>query len=167
MTLPTKTIRQIEASLARAVGENEPGVAVGIAQGGKMVWGGGRGLANRQIEASLARAVGENEPGIAVGIAQGGKMVWGGGRGLANLKSQQVFGTQTPFRICSRARSRCLPFLARFRKRRSLVLETSSPARCAVLSREKHIPTTKVARHDFILGTSLTSRWAGRTTSLI
>jgi 5-methylcytosine-specific restriction endonuclease McrA len=123
MTLAAKTIRQIEASLARAVGENEPGVAVGIAQGGKMVWGGGRGLANRQIEASLARAVGENEPGIAVGIAQGGKMVWGGGRGLANLKSQQVFGTQTPFRICSRARSRCLPFLARFRKRRSLVLD--------------------------------------------
>jgi D-aminopeptidase len=61
----------------------------------------------RQIEASLARAVGENEPGIAVGIAQGGTMVWGGGRGLANLKSQQVFGTQTPFRICSISKQFC------------------------------------------------------------
>ena len=46
MTLPTKAIRQIEASLARAVGENEPGIAVGVAQGGRMVWGGARGLAN-------------------------------------------------------------------------------------------------------------------------
>jgi D-aminopeptidase len=55
----------------------------------------------RQIEASLAHAVGENEPGIAVGIAQGGRMVWGGARGLANLKSQEVFSTKTPFRICS------------------------------------------------------------------
>jgi D-aminopeptidase len=55
----------------------------------------------RQIEASLARAVGENEPGIAVGIAQAGRMVWGGARGLANLKSQEVFSTKTPFRICS------------------------------------------------------------------
>ncbi len=63
----------------------------------------------RQIEASLARAVGgsDSEPGIAVGIAQGGKMVWGGGRGLANLKSQQVFGTKTPFRICSISKQFC------------------------------------------------------------
>jgi D-aminopeptidase len=61
----------------------------------------------RQIEASLARAVGENEPGVAVGIAQGGKMVWGGGRGLANLKSQEVFGTKTPFRICSISKQFC------------------------------------------------------------
>jgi D-aminopeptidase len=63
----------------------------------------------RQIEASLARAVGgsDSEPGVAVGIAQGGKMVWGGGRGLANLKSQQVFGTNTPFRICSISKQFC------------------------------------------------------------
>jgi CubicO group peptidase (beta-lactamase class C family) len=46
MTLPSKTVRQIEAALARAVGENEPGIAVGVAQGGRMVWGGARGLAN-------------------------------------------------------------------------------------------------------------------------
>jgi D-aminopeptidase len=61
----------------------------------------------RQIEASLARAVGENEPGIAVGIAQGGRMLWGGGRGLANLKSQQLFTTETPFRICSISKQFC------------------------------------------------------------
>ncbi len=63
----------------------------------------------RQIEASLARAVGgsDGEPGIAVGIAQGGKMVWGGGRGLVNLKSQEVFSTKTPFRICSISKQFC------------------------------------------------------------
>ena len=52
MPLSTKTIRQIESSLARAVAgsENEPGIAVGLAQGGRMVWGGARGLANLQSQ---------------------------------------------------------------------------------------------------------------------
>jgi CubicO group peptidase (beta-lactamase class C family) len=54
MTLPTKAIRQIEASLARAVGENEPGIAVGISQGGKMVWGGARGLANLKSQKAFS-----------------------------------------------------------------------------------------------------------------
>ena len=44
--LPAKTTRTFEAILARAVGKDEPGAAVGIAQHGCMIWGGARGLAN-------------------------------------------------------------------------------------------------------------------------
>ncbi len=46
MTLTSKNIKAIESLMAAAVGKDEPGVAVGIAQGGRMVWGGARGLAN-------------------------------------------------------------------------------------------------------------------------
>jgi D-aminopeptidase len=54
MTLPTKTIRTIESIIASAVAENEPGIAVGIAQGGRIVWGGARGLANLQSQRAFA-----------------------------------------------------------------------------------------------------------------
>ncbi|MBI3777001.1 MAG: serine hydrolase [Gammaproteobacteria bacterium] len=46
MNITPKNIKAIESLVSAAVGENEPGIAVGIAQGGRMVWGGARGLAN-------------------------------------------------------------------------------------------------------------------------
>ena len=55
MTLPTKAIRQIEAVLARAVGgsDSEPGIAVGIAKAGRLLWRGGPGLSNLATGAPL------------------------------------------------------------------------------------------------------------------
>ncbi len=46
MPLSLKTTRALNTILARAVATHEPGVAVGIAKGGRVVWRGGRGLAN-------------------------------------------------------------------------------------------------------------------------
>ncbi len=46
MTLTSQSIKKLESLLVGAVGKNEPGIAVGIAQRGHMVWGGARGLAN-------------------------------------------------------------------------------------------------------------------------
>ncbi len=46
MTLTSKSINKLESLLVGAVGKNEPGIAVGIAQRGHMVWAGARGLAN-------------------------------------------------------------------------------------------------------------------------
>ena len=46
MTLSSKSIKKLESLLVGAVGKNEPGIAIGIAQRGRMVWGGARGLAN-------------------------------------------------------------------------------------------------------------------------
>ena len=53
MALPTKTIRQIDTILSRAARADEPGITVGIAKGGCMVWRGGRGLANLEMVAPL------------------------------------------------------------------------------------------------------------------
>jgi len=44
--LPRKTTRTLEAILARTVGAHEPGIAVGIAQHGRIRWCGARGLSN-------------------------------------------------------------------------------------------------------------------------
>jgi len=46
LTLPTKATRNLNTILARAAAGDEPGIAVGIANGGRMVWSAGRGLAN-------------------------------------------------------------------------------------------------------------------------
>ena len=50
MNLTPKNIKAIESLMATAVGKDEPGIAVGIAQGGRMVWGGARGLANLESQ---------------------------------------------------------------------------------------------------------------------
>jgi D-aminopeptidase len=44
--LSQKSIASIEKLLTQAVRQNEPGVAVGIARGGRLIWSGARGLAN-------------------------------------------------------------------------------------------------------------------------
>ncbi len=47
------TVRALEAILARTVGADEPGIAVGIAQHGRLLWRGARGLSNLASHAPL------------------------------------------------------------------------------------------------------------------
>ena len=54
MPLATEITRTLDTILARAVGANEPGVAVGIAQRGRIVWSGARGLANLKTRSAFS-----------------------------------------------------------------------------------------------------------------
>ena len=53
MPLSPKTTRALNNILSRAVATHEPGVAIGIAKGGRVVWRGGRGLANMDAKIPL------------------------------------------------------------------------------------------------------------------
>jgi|GEM_PF-217025 len=46
MLISSKTTRTLNAILSRAVAAHEPGIAIGIAKGGRIVWRDARGLAN-------------------------------------------------------------------------------------------------------------------------
>ena len=51
MPLSPQTARTLNTILSRTVAAHEPGVAIGIAKAGRVVWRGGRGLAN--VEAKI------------------------------------------------------------------------------------------------------------------
>jgi D-aminopeptidase len=53
MTLAPKTIKKLESLLTGAVLKNEPGIAVGIAQRGRLVWAGARGLTNLEAKTPM------------------------------------------------------------------------------------------------------------------
>ena len=54
MLFSAKITCTLDTILARAVGTDEPGVAVGIAQRGRLVWSGARGVANLETHASFS-----------------------------------------------------------------------------------------------------------------
>ena len=51
--LPPKTTHTLEAILTRTVQADEPGIAVGISQHGRLLWRGARGLSNLETQAPL------------------------------------------------------------------------------------------------------------------
>ncbi len=53
MTLPSRICHILSDILTRAAASDEPGIAVGIAKGGRMVWSGGHGLANLETRAAF------------------------------------------------------------------------------------------------------------------